>query len=145
MPVRLDENFGMPPLKPIVPAKIKEMTDRYRAGSGDDDTKSCWVKVSEVQQLIADNPGANGIRLYYGRHADNDGADFNKRHNIILVTTRDTTTPDNPTSENSVDLLNPDVAIGPVNSITVTFAGMGGDVIPLCPPHCPTLGSSILT
>ena len=137
MPVRLDKNSGELGAHPIVLAKIKEMTDRYRSNINECDAKSCWVSMAEVLQLIADN-NANGIRIYYGRHAHGEADEFKDKHNVILVATRDTTDPHDPTSENSVDLLNEFVGNGPVNSVTVSFSGMGDDVIPLCPPHCPS-------
>jgi hypothetical protein len=142
MPVRLDEKFGKFGAEPVVLAEIMEMTALYRKDMRAGDALSCWVSVAEVLQLIADNNG-NGIRLYYGRHGDKEGPDFKGKHNIILVSTRDTTNPGSPTSENSVDLLNELAKKGPVNSVTVSFEGMGDDVIPLCPPHCPK-GASVL-
>jgi hypothetical protein len=98
------------------------------------DTVSAWVSVSEVLSLVAEN-NANGIRIYYGRHNDDDPK-YPNRHNVILVATRDKSNPENPTTEESEDLLNEDEDNGIVNSVSLTFAGVGDDTIPLCKPNC---------
>ena len=146
MPTKLNAQFGSEiPAHPVLPGKIKEMTERYRTTCSKGDARSCWVSMSEVLQLIADN-GANGIRIYYGRHGDNDGTEFKNKHNVILVATHDSVTPTKPTSENSADLLNAvETDAHPANSVIVSFEGMGDDVIPLCPPHCPKTMSILST
>ncbi len=135
MPVKLDAEIeGKTGVLPIIYTEIKTMVDHYHNTLGrKDDTKSGWVSVNELMALISDNK-ANGIRIYYGRHDDNDPL-HKGRHNIILVSTFDATNPQNPTSQTSVNLLNYTAAAGPTNS--VTYTGLGGDAIPLCPPACP--------
>jgi hypothetical protein len=146
MPIKLDADIdGSHPLVPIVLREIKKMTDKYRLTMHAGDTKSLWVSKAEFDALITDNPGANGIRLYYGRHAPDDTADFKNKHNMILVATKGPNVVGAPlSSENSVDQLNDAIANGPVNSVIVGFSGMGGDAIPLCPPHCP-IPASVLS
>ncbi|WDF77777.1 hypothetical protein PQ469_28225 [Mucilaginibacter sp. KACC 22773] len=140
MPVKLNDDLGAPGNQPIIPAAIKVMVDNYRSTMPAGDAKSAWVSISEVLELIAQN-NANGIRIYYGRHGDDD-ADYPRKHNVILVATRDAIHPENPSPENSNDLLNYDANKGPVDSITLgRFSGLGDDVIPLCPPHCPLVTS----
>jgi hypothetical protein len=123
------------PMLPTVLEKIKEMTDLYRTNLPVWETKSCWVSRSEIDQLLNYN-GGNGMRIYYGRHAATETPEYANKHNVILVATLDSTNPLTPTSENSDDQLNPKV-----NSVIVSYQGMGDDAIPLCPPHCPTTPS----
>jgi hypothetical protein len=139
MPIKLNADIdGSHPLVPIVLSEIKKMTDRYRSTMPAGDTKSLWVSQAEIDALIKDNPGANGIRLYYGRHAPDDTSDLKSKHNMILVATKGPNVVGAPlSSENSVDQLNDAIENGPVNSVIVGFSGMGDDAIPLCPPHCP--------
>jgi hypothetical protein len=139
MPIKLDADIdGKGHLFPIVLSEIKKMTDRYRSNMPVGDSKSVWVSKAEVEALLTDNAGANGIRIYYGRHAPDDTADFRNKHNLILVATAGPNVVGAPlSSETSVDQLNQNKEKGPVNSVTVGFSGDGDDAIPLCPPHCP--------
>lgn len=136
MPVRLDyDPDGKRPLVPIIYAEIVTMVGNYRnAVTGTDGIKSCWVSANELMALISQNK-ASGVRIYYGRHPE-DGKPYAGKHNVILVSTYDNVTPQDPTTENSIDLLNYTPQTGPVN--TVSYSGEGGDAIPLCPPRCPT-------
>jgi len=141
MPVKLDFGpEGQQGGEPIIKTQIQKMIKRYEDKTLTCDTVSAWVSVSEVLQLIADN-NANGIRIYYGRHDENDLPDFANRHNVILVATRDSTNPEKPTFKNSDDLLNDEPLKGSINSVSGTFASVGDDTIPLCKPNC---GSNIL-
>jgi hypothetical protein len=119
-------------MKPIGYKEIERMIGDYQDGISND-TTSAWVSIYDLMALISDNK-ANGIRLYFGRHPKDD-AQYPGRHNVIFVATRDTTDFENPTTQNSVDLLNKD-------KVEVTeresFEGQGGDAIPLCKPNCPT-------
>jgi len=143
MPVKLNfDPDNSHPLIPVVYEEITRMVGYYRATMpATDNTKSCWVSLNEIMALITDNK-ANGIRIYYGRHDNNDPnyPDYSGRHNVILVSTYDAVSPINPTTQNSIDLLNYDATKGPVAS--VSYSGLGGDAIPLCPPRCPI--SSVL-
>lgn len=153
MPIKLDaQDPDQPNDQPIVLSEIKKMTDKYRSDLKPNEAKSAWVSTAEVLKLIADNNG-NGIRIYYGRHADNDPT-YPGKHNMILVATRDSVHPEKPTSENSKDLLNQYAESGLVNSIIANlpikvldtdgdYTGDGDDAIPLCPPHCPIDNSAL--
>lgn len=146
MPIKLDADIdGSHPLVPIVLSEIKKMTTRYRKTMPAGDTKSAWVSQDEIEALLAQNNGSNGIRIYYGRHApDHPTPEFRNMHNIILVATKGPNVAGAPlSSENSVDQLNDAVANGPVNSVIVDFTGDGDDAIPLCPPHCPNPPSAL--
>lgn len=134
MPVKLDfDPDGSAPLLPIIYAEIVTMVKNYHDTPGlADDTKSCWVSVNELMELISANK-ANGIRIYYGRHNPTDKL-YPGRHNVILVSTFDAENPQNPTSETSVDQLN---YTAPALINSVSYSGQGGDAIPLCPPRCP--------
>jgi hypothetical protein len=138
MPVKLDfEPDGVHHVVPIVFSDILTMVQYYRS-TLPNETKSAWVSASEVLKLLADNNG-NGIRIYYGRHAQNSPI-YANQHNVILVATRDTVNPDNPACENSDDLLNYSATPEkPANSVVVSYnySGNGDDAIPLCPPRCP--------
>ena len=145
MPIKLDfkpegvENQGD---APIIKTEILAMMKNYKENRGPDQTISAWVSVSELLSLVADN-NANGIRIYYGRHDDEDPI-YPGQHNVILVATRDIINPDTPTTINSTDLLNDAIALGKINSVSFTFSGVGDDTIPLCKPNCGTglLGGS---
>lgn len=135
MPIKLNyKPEGSKGDVPIIKTEILALMKNYEDKTIICDTVSAWVSVSEVLSLIADN-NANGIRLYYGRHADDD-PNYPNRHNVILVATRDTTDPAKPTTNNSEDLLNDVPAKGLINSVSLTFAGVGDDTIPLCKPNC---------
>jgi|GEM_PF-6127956 len=142
MPIKLDYNpDGTFPAVPIVYEEILRMTKLYKAGlpADFDDARSAWVSVDELKALINDNEGANGIRIYYGRY-EKDSDIYQGQHNVILVATKDSETPDHPTPAKSDDQLNYDKHKGDVNSISYTsgsYTGMGDDTIPLCPPRCP--------
>ncbi|WP_439695112.1 hypothetical protein ACFGVS_18650 [Mucilaginibacter sp. AW1-7] len=111
------------------------MKDKFESTlpPGSRETRSGWVSSKEVAALLADNL-ANGIRIYLGRHEDDD-VEYPGQLNMILVATVDKVNPDNPTTFNSVDQLNVNAVAGLVN--TVSYTGMGDDRVPLCPPNCP--------
>ena len=99
-----------------------------------EEAQSAWVSVKDLQQLINDNKGCDGLRIYFGCHGDKTRAndfpfEYQGLHNLIFVTTKSNS--EIPTAENSIDNLG--------NSATAdgTFKNMGGDKIPLCPPNCP--------
>jgi len=147
MPIKLDADIdGSAPLKPIVLGEIQKMTDRYRSTMPPGDAKSTWISKAEIDAFLADNPGANGVRIYYGRHAPDDTAEFKNKHNLILVATMGPNVVGATlSSENSVDqLLDGTQPGGTVNSVVAGFGGYGDDAIPLCPPHC-SVPASVLS
>lgn len=106
------------------------------------DAKSAWVSRSEIEELLSDNPGADGIRIYYGCHKESTkkeaGVEYQGMHNIIFVATKSVWEQEGYKSE---DLLNESKNPEEANSIIVNgitgYEGEGGDMVPLCPPHCP--------
>jgi len=119
--------------RPTVYEDVMKMRDNYESTLPTGETRSGWVSAKEISSLLSDNL-ANGIRIYLGRHEDDD-EEYPGRLNMILVATVDKVAPDNPKSQNSKDQLNPDAEIGPVGS--VSYKGLGDDRVPLCPPNCP--------
>ena len=109
------------------------------------EVQSAWVSKKELLALLEDN-NANGLRIHYGCHHESTHkdpkADYRGLHNVILVATIDSVNPDNPTTENSVDQLkeakNPEDAnsITSTTSISGSYSGNAGDLVPLCPPQC---------
>ena len=102
-----------------------------------EEAQSAWISVKDLQQLINDNKGCDGLRIYFGCHVDktktNDFPfEYQGLHNLIFVTTKSNS--DTPTADNSTDNLS--------NSATTdgSFKNMAGDKIPLCPPNCPPGG-----
>jgi hypothetical protein len=148
MPLSLDqEPKKAAPMVPVVFSEIKKMTDKYRR-ENPGDTRSAWVSVAEVSALIADN-NANGIRIYFGRHAD-DAPESPGKLNVTLVATRDVKNPTSPGPATSKSLLD-ETAKPPAKASSVItlvqymypngdFENMGDDAIPLCPDHCPDSG-----
>jgi hypothetical protein len=126
--------------RPVTPKEINRLVKNYKDTMADDDTRSAWFSIYELMALISDNKG-NGVRIYYGRH-DKDHKLYPKRHNVILVATRDADNPENPSSENSHDLLDPNV--NGVGANPASYKGMGLDMGPLCPPRCVPPGSNII-
>jgi hypothetical protein len=107
------------------------------------DTLSAWVSRKELEALLDDNK-ANGMRIYFGIHPDTRGdlnpdQDLYGRHNVILVATIDSVSPENPTTENSVNQLKESTDPSEANSIITSgeYEGMGADYLSLCPPRCP--------
>ena len=136
MSVKLD--FEIPAFMPAVQtpySEIEKMRAKYETSLPplSKETRSGWVSAKEVSALLADNL-ANGIRIYLGRHEDND-LEYPGQINMILVATVDSVSLDNPTTQNSKDQLNQSAVAGPIN--TVSYTGMGDDRVPLCPPNCP--------
>jgi hypothetical protein len=139
------------PLQPIPYAQFKIMTDAWEAGlwqvsnpllqkkfparAGIQEAKSGWVSKADLLKLLEDN-GANGLRFYYGTHVASTlpgtaPFEYQGLHNFILVATVDSVNPTNPGFENSVDQLDKTATAS-----SGSFKGMGGDIIPLCPPAC---------
>ena len=115
----------------------RESTNPECPATGEADALSCWLSVKEIFALIAENPGMNGIRIYYGRHRGSTLSkdlprEYQDRHNIILVPTSDKVNPANPSVENSNDMLNADETRDFVNS--VSYSGKGADGAPPSPP-----------
>ncbi|MEO7216306.1 hypothetical protein [Mucilaginibacter sp.] len=141
MPVKLNETGTLAPLDPIPLQEIQALRANYATAPYVLNTRSGWVSVYELMALISDNK-ANGVRIYFGRHPKNSStysSPYPEQNTVILVATLDSKNPANPTTFDSVDLLNAFEANGPVNSVSYTsgYQGMGGDMIPLCPPNCP--------
>jgi len=150
-------------MQPVSKSELKEMKDLYekhiRKSStkklkkkfphrpGIEDAGSTWVSKKELLELLEHN-NANGLRIHYGCHHksthDNPLHDCHGLHNVILVATIDNVTPDNPTTENSIDHIKDDheiktaLAAGDVKG---AFYGNGGDLMPLCPPTCAGTGT----
>lgn len=138
MPVKLNAYpAGEVPLEPVIPQIIANMRKNYSTKLPEPNTESGWVSIYELMEFISDNKG-NGVRIYFGRH-DEKHPNYKNQNTVILVATRDTVNPNDPTTENSVDLLNAYEAKGEVNSVILStgYEGKGGDTIPLCPPRCP--------
>lgn len=112
------------------------------------DSKSAWVSRKELEALLDDNK-ANGLRIYYGCHHESTGGinpalDYFGRHNLILVATIDNVNLAAPTTENSLNQLKESSRPEEANSVIFptgdgSFAGMGDDTLPLCPPRCPSV------
>lgn len=145
MPVKLNEQRDIGSgLRATALWEITDMINYYRESTDmkcpngyDADAECCWVSIKELFALITDNPGVNGIRIYYGRHRESTASkdnpvDYIGRHNIILVPTLDTTNPANPTVENSDDMVNDDKNNGLVNSASYSAKGLDG--VPPIPP-----------
>jgi len=138
MPVKLHLK-GSPNL-PTAAAAIKEMHAYYKETMTPGDATSAWVTLEEINALIKDNTingvAPNGIRILYGRHKLSTlhtlGFEYKDKHNVILVATHDENI-EKPQTESSQDLLGKDNFV----SVSLPYAGMGDDSIPLCPPRCP--------
>ncbi len=138
MPVKLHQKVS--PDLPTADAEIKEMHAYYKETMAHGDATSAWVTIEEINALIKDNTingvAPNGIRILYGRHKRSTlkalGAEYKDKHNVILVATHDTNA-EKPQTEGSRDLLGKDNSV----SVSLPYAGMGDDSIPLCPPRCP--------
>lgn len=146
MPTPLDFMGNPPRLAPIVKQEILKLIGHYRKDMRRNDTESGWVSAEEILALINDN-NADGIRIYYGRHKENDAL-YPDQLNVILVATKNSNAGSQATYKNSVDQLNEFKANGPVNSVIFNFPyedytkpgdyeRMGVDAIPLCPQNCP--------
>ena len=139
------------PLQPTPWTEVKAMTDAWAAGlcavstailknkfpdrPDIQEARSGWISRADLEALLSDN-NANGLRIYYGSHhkATMPGSapfEFLGLHNVILVATVDSVSPDAPTFLNSVDQLDKTKL-----ATDGTFKGMGGDLISLCPPAC---------
>lgn len=104
-----------------------------------EEVSSTWVSRKELEALLDDN-NADGLRIYYGCHHESTHKDPHKDyhglHNVILVATKETVDPNNPTTENSKDVLQEaDTKASAPKALS--YAGSGGDLTPLCPPACP--------
>ena len=103
-----------------------------------EEAKSTWVSKKELLSLLEDNT-ANGLRIHFGCHHESTHIvpkkDMLGLLTVILVATLDTVNPDNPTTENSIDQLKDD-NIREAESNTGSYAGSGGDNLPVCPPTC---------
>jgi hypothetical protein len=140
------------PLQPTPYSRVKSMTGAWKNGlcelstvllqqkypdrPGIEEAQAGWISRADLNALLDDN-AANGLRIYYGTHDESTlpGSapyEFLGLHNVILVATVDSADPDNPTYQNSVDQLDQTKT-----AADGTFKGMGGDLIPLCPPACP--------
>ena len=106
------------------------------------DAKSAWVSRSEIEQLLTDNKGADGMRIYYGCHKESTlneaGMEYQGMHNIILVATKSVWGQE---GFDCVDMLKESNKHEEANSIIINgitgYEGEGGDMVPLCPPRCP--------
>ena len=104
-----------------------------------EEASSMWVSRKELEALLNANK-ADGLRVYYGCHHASTHADPRKDylglHNLILVATKDSKDPENPTSETSVDQLWT-VEAATVDGEPTAYEGSAGEVTTLCPPICP--------
>ena len=143
MPVLVTTTPG-PDAVPVSMKEIKEMHDNYVNGLNSphlNDATSAWVSVNEVLALIADNNGSTGIRIYYGRYLPGTiigGKDYSNMHGVILVSTKHTDINQDPTIDNSNDMLTPNVSYVSYSN----YGGQGDDNIPTKPPHI-ALGATI--
>ena len=107
-----------------------------------EEVTSTWVSRKELEALLNDN-NADDLGIYYGCHYESTNKNLHKDylglHNIILVATKETVDPQNPTTENSKDQLNDDETKPTVVNGTTqqNYAGSGGDLLTLCHPRCP--------
>ena len=147
MPIKLDKNpTGIVPAVPVALQEILNMRKYYKDSlpAGSNDAISAWVSTAEIEALLKDNKinsiSPNGIRIYYGRHDKSTipsaGVEYKDRHNVILVATFDSNPV--PKTETSIDLLKEGSSTEEANSVSYnsSYAGMGDDTIPLCPPRC---------
>jgi hypothetical protein len=136
--------------KPVKKKIIKAMVDAYDKrrlrnsqdlpiiipGEKREDTKSIWVPKETLDKLFADNPTANGLRMYLGvagnYKVDNDIYTSAENHlgqtTLIFVTTYSNVSP--PTMATSVDLLNND----DIPIIDDDLGGSGLNDQETCPP-----------
>lgn len=100
-----------------------------------EDASSTWISRKDLEALLNAN-NADGLRIYYGCHYqsthDDPKLDYNGLHNLIFVATKDSTDPDNPTPQTSVDQLSDDKGDEPTD-----FEGSAAADGLLCPPLCP--------
>ena len=60
-----------------------------------DDSRAIWISKNVIQAFFANNPSADGVRIYFGV-IDDDHVGFKKGiHNLIFVSTRKTDGIDN--------------------------------------------------
>ncbi|OOQ57972.1 hypothetical protein [Mucilaginibacter pedocola] len=130
----IEVNVDLDPVVPTVHSTIVKLVQQYNASAPDDAT-SGWVSLKEINALIAGNPDATGIRIYFGRHDNGAGYGYAGLNTAIFVATKDTMDQKNPTYKYSKDLLDPTLTEDPDN--TTIFTNRGDDRIPLCPPRCP--------
>lgn len=145
-------------MKPVSKAALAKMREAYKNNiqsfstnnlkkkfperAGIEEASSAWVSRQDLETLLNAN-NADGLRIYYGCHAESThkdpAKDYNGLHNVILVATKDSVDSKNPTFENSVDQLKDSEAKSSAASKVTQqdFAGSGGDGFPLCPPSCP--------
>ncbi len=126
------------PEAPVTMDQIKKMHDNYVSGlihtPFPNDATSAWISLNEVLALMSDNKGATGIRIYYGRYLPGtviNGKDYSNLHGVILVATKHTDIKEDPTIDNSNDMLTPNV-----NYVSYSvYGGQGDDNIPTKPPY----------
>ncbi len=119
--------------QPISKAVVVRMIQNYRKSKlTDNDTQSLWFGIKELMSLIHDNK-ANGVRLYYGCHDDDDPV-YPGKNTIIVVATHDSKNPGAPCCEDSFDLLAPATVAAP--PATHPYTGMALEYAALCPPRC---------
>ena len=100
------------------------------------DAASAWVSRKDLEALLNAN-NADGLRIYYGVHHlstnSNPRNDFNGLHSLIFVATKDSSDPQNPTTETSVDQLE---ETGTDDAEPTGYEGAAGTDVLLCPPIC---------
>lgn len=113
---------------PVTQSELQTLTANYLANIGNNKTQSVWFSASDIMSLIQQN-SANGLRIYFGKYASNDPT-YPNQLTVILLATNDVVNPQNPTTENSADI------IGSNAPSLGSFANVGieGDI--LCPPRC---------
>jgi hypothetical protein len=145
-------------MKPVSKSEIIKMREEYentlrKISTADlkkrfperpwiEEVSSAWISRKELEDLLNDN-NANGLRIYYGCHHESTSKDPHEDylglHNVILVATKDSVNPKQPSIKNSKDQLQE----GGIKISVSTedgqgnYSGSGGDAVPLCPPNCP--------
>jgi hypothetical protein len=124
--------------KAIHKSSTKRLKKKFPERPWIEEAKSTWVSKKDLLALLVDN-NANGLRIYFGCHHESTHEDSAKDmlglHTVMFVATLDSSNPDNPTTENSIDQLKDNMTAA--NIAGTSYTGSGGDNTTTCPPFCP--------
>lgn len=116
------------PLSDIDPTEIGSITSRYRnerivhfPTELSEDSTSVWISTVKLQEFLDANPGATGVRLYYG--VVNDPYAIAGIHNLVLV----------PTKNGKEDQISADDAVL-ITENTFQLPAQGTLNVVICPP-----------
>jgi len=122
--------------KTIRKTSTENLRKKFPGKPGIEEASSAWVSRKDLDALLNAN-NADGLRIYYGCYLEsinsNTGIDYIGLHNLILVATKDSVDPQNPSTQTSVDQL----VDSEVPATSAGYTGMAATDIDLCPPVCP--------